>query len=85
MPVVHVKTAYEITDMFSDFTDMGLWHRKIAVEVINLRYSDLWAIDSRIQSIAGKYSLLQKSASAFHGTELASILRANNVDKNLVI
>ena len=32
MPVLHVMTAYEITDMSFDFTDMGLWHRKIAVK-----------------------------------------------------
>ena len=84
LPVVHVTTAYEITDTSSDFTDMGLWHRKIPVEVVNLRDSDLWAIDSRIQPIAGEYTLLKKRASAFHGTELAGILRANNVDTIVV-
>ena len=84
LPVVHVTTAYEITDTSSDFTDMGLWHKKIPVEVVNLRDSDLWAIDSRIQPIAGEYTLLKKRASAFHGTELAGILRANNVDTIVV-
>ena len=84
MPVVHVTTAHEITDISSDFTDMGLWHRKIPVEVVNLRDSDLWAIDSRIQPIAGEYTLIKKRASAFLGTELTGILRANNVDTIVV-
>ena len=84
LPVIHVTTAYEITDTSSDFTDMGLWHKKIPVEAVNLRDSDLWAIDSRIKPVEGEYTLLKKRASAFHGTELAGILRANNVDTIVV-
>ncbi|MCC7320769.1 MAG: isochorismatase family protein [Rubellimicrobium sp.] len=83
-PVVHVTTAYEITDRQSDFTDMGLWHDKIPVEAVNLKDRDLWAIDSRIAPIEGEYTLLKKRASSFHGTELAGILRANNVDTIVV-
>lgn len=83
-PVVHVTTAYEITDRKADFTDMGLWHDKIPVEVVNLADKDLWAIDSRIAPIPGEYTLLKKRASSFHGTELAGILRANNVDTIVV-
>lgn len=84
LPVVHVTTAYEITDRNADFTDMGLWHNKIPVDVVNLKDKDLWAIDSRIASVEGEYTLLKKRASSFHGTELAGILRANNVDTILV-
>lgn len=83
-PVVHVTTAYEITDRESSFTDMGLWHDKIPVEVVDLANKDLWAIDSRIAPIPGEYTLLKKRASSFHGTELAGILRANNVDTIVV-
>lgn len=83
-PVVHVTTAYEITDRDSSFTDMGLWHDKIPVEVVDLTNKDLWAIDSRIAPIPGEYTLLKKRASSFHGTELAGILRANNVDTIVV-
>lgn len=83
-PVVHVTTAYEITDRKADFTDMGLWHDKIPVEVVDLANKDLWAIDSRIAPIPGEYTLLKKRASSFHGTELAGILRANNVDTIVV-
>ena len=83
-PVIHVTTAYEITDRNAPFTDMGLWHDKIPVDVVNLKDEDLWAIDSRIAPIEGEYTLLKKRASAFHGTELGGILRANGVDTILV-
>ncbi|NHN93785.1 isochorismatase family protein [Acetobacter sicerae] len=84
LPVVHVTTAYEITDRNASFTDMGLWHDKIPVDVVNLKDRDLWAIDSRIAPVEGEYTLLKKRASAFHGTELAGILRAAGVDTILV-
>lgn len=83
-PVVHVTTAYEITDRNAPFTDMGLWHCKIPVDVVNLDDRELWAIDSRIAPTGGEYTLLKKRASAFHGTELAGILRAAGVDTILV-
>lgn len=83
-PVIHVTTAYEITDRGSPFTDMGLWHDKIPVEAVNLKDEDLWAIDSRIAPVDGEYTLLKKRASAFHGTELAGVLRANGVDTIVV-
>lgn len=83
-PVIHVTTAYEITDRNAHFTDMGLWHNKIPIDVVNLADKDLWAIDSRIAPVEGEYTLLKKRASAFHGTELAGILRANGVDTILV-
>ena len=83
-PVIHVTTAYEITDRNAPFTDMGLWHNKIPVDVVDIADKDLWAIDSRIAPVKGEYTLLKKRASSFHGTELAGILRANNVDTILV-
>ena len=84
LPVIHVTTAYEITDRDAPFTDMGLWHNKIPVDVVDLANKDLWAIDSRIAPVPGEYTLLKKRASSFHGTELAGILRANGVDTILV-
>jgi maleamate amidohydrolase len=83
-PVIHVTTAYQITDRNAPFTDMGLWHNKIPIDVVNLADKNLWAIDSRIAPVEGEYTLLKKRASAFHGTELAGILRANGVDTILV-
>ena len=84
LPVVHETTAYEITDRDAAFTDMGLWHNKIPVDVVDLAKPELWAIDSRIAPVKGEYTLLKKRASSFHGTELAGILRANDVDTILV-
>lgn len=84
LPVIHVTTAYEITDRDAPFTDMGLWHNKIPVDVVDLADKELWAIDSRIAPVEGEYTLLKKRASSFHGTELAGILRANGVDTILV-
>jgi nicotinamidase-related amidase len=63
---------------------MGLWHCKIPVEAVNLNDKELWAIDSRIAPIAGEHTLLKKRASAFHGTTLGGLLRANGVDTILV-
>jgi N-carbamoylsarcosine amidase len=83
-PVIHVTTAYEITDREAPFTDMGLWHNKIPIDVVDLAKPELWAIDSRIAPVEGEYTLMKKRASAFHGTELGGILRANGVDTILV-
>jgi N-carbamoylsarcosine amidase len=83
-PVIHVTTAYEVTDRNAEFTDMGLWHCKIPVDVVDIKNKELWAIDSRIAPVEGEYTLLKKRASSFHGTELAGILRAANVDTILV-
>ncbi|RUU55222.1 isochorismatase family protein, partial [Mesorhizobium sp. M2C.T.Ca.TU.002.02.1.1] len=71
-------------DRDAGFTDMGLWHRKIPIDVVNLKDKDLWAIDSRIAPIEGEYTLLKKRASSFHGTGLAGLLRAAGVDTILV-
>ncbi|MVA99779.1 isochorismatase family protein [Nitratireductor sp. CAU 1489] len=83
-PVIHVTTAYEITDRDAPFTDMGLWHCKIPIEVVSMADTELWAIDSRIAPVDGEHTLLKKRASAFHGTPLAGILRAAGVDTILV-
>lgn len=83
-PVIHVTTAYEITQRDAKFSDMGLWHHKIPVEAVSLANTELWAIDSRIAPIDGEHTLLKKRASAFHGTSLAGLLRSNGVDTVLV-
>ena len=84
LPVVHVTTCYQVTDRNNPDTDMGLWHCKIPVEVVNEKDTNLWAIDSRIAPIAGEQLLVKKRASAFHGTYLAGFLRAAGVDTILV-
>lgn len=83
-PVVHVTTAYQITDINNPHTDMGLWHKKIPVDAINLKDKDIWAIDSRIAPIEGEQVLLKKCASAFQGTYLANFLNSAGVDTIIV-
>jgi len=83
-PVIHVTTCYQVTDRSNPHTDMGLWHNKIPIDVVNQSDEDLWAIDSRIAPIAGEQLLIKKRASAFHGTYLAGFLRAAGVDTILV-
>lgn len=83
-PVVHVTTAYQITDRDNPHTDMGLWHHKIPVEAVSLDDTELWAIDSRIAPVEGEYVMLKKRASAFHGTPLAGYLKSCGVDTILV-
>ena len=81
LPVVYTTTAYAVTDGAT--TDMGLWHRKIPVEVLQLG-TDAVAIDERIAPEPGEQVLVKKFASAFHGTNLASFLRAAGVDTVVV-
>ncbi|MEW9921293.1 isochorismatase family protein [Marimonas sp. MJW-29] len=83
-PVVHVTTAYQITDRDSPNSDMGLWHHKIPVEAVNLKDEHLWAIDSRIAPVEGEWVMLKKRASSFSGTPLAGYLRGLGVDTILV-
>ena len=76
-PVVYTTTAYAVTN--GPHTDMGLWHHKIPVEVLQLG-TDAVAIDERIAPEPGEQVLVKKFASAFHGTNLASYLRSAGVD-----
>jgi nicotinamidase-related amidase len=82
--VVHVTTAYQITDRDDPKSDMGLWHHKVPVESVNIKDEHLWAIDTRIALIEGEYVMLKKRASAFSGTPLAGYLRSAGVDTILV-
>lgn len=83
-PVIHVTTCYQVTDRNNPHTDMGLWHNKIPVDVVNQADENIWAIDSRIAPIEGEQVLIKKRASSFHGTYLAGFLRAAGVDTILV-
>ena len=83
-PVVHVTTAYQITDINDPNSDMGLWHHKIPVEAVSIEDKALWAIDSRIEPVEGEWVMLKKRASSFSGTPLAGYLRSIGVDTILV-
>jgi len=81
VPVVFTTTAYAVTD--GPASDMGLWHHKIPVEVLQLG-TDAVAIDERIAPEPGEHVLVKKHASAFFGTPLANMLRAAGVDTVIV-
>ena len=51
-PVVHVTPCYQVPDRDNPTTDMGLWHSKIPIEVVDQNNAELWAIDSRIEPTA---------------------------------
>ncbi|MBM3561523.1 MAG: isochorismatase family protein [Alphaproteobacteria bacterium] len=79
LPIVYTTTAYEITDRNSPHTDMGLWHHKIPVEVLEAG-SEAAAIDERIAPRADELVIVKKRASGFHGTYLSGYLKAAGVD-----
>lgn len=81
IPVVFTTTAYAVTD--GPNTDMGLWHKKIPVEVLRLG-TEAVAIDERIAPEPGEHVIVKKFASAFHGTYLGGFLRAASVDTVVV-
>jgi N-carbamoylsarcosine amidase len=81
IPVVFTTTAYAVTD--GPNTDMGLWHHKIPVEVLELG-TDAVAIDERIAPAPREHVIVKKFASAFHGTYLADFLRAAGADTVIV-
>ena len=81
IPIAFTTTAYAVTE--GPNTDMGLWHRKIPVEVLQLG-TDAVAIDERIAPEPGEHVIVKKFASAFHGTHLAGLLKAAGVDTVIV-
>ena len=81
IPIVYTTTAYAVTE--GPNSDMGLWHHKIPVEVLQLG-SDAVAIDERIAPEPGEHVIVKKHASAFFGTHLANMLRAAGVDTVII-
>jgi nicotinamidase-related amidase len=81
IPIVFTTTAYAVTE--GPNTDMGIWHHKIPVEVLQLG-TEAVAIDERIAPEPGEHVIVKKFASAFHGTYLAGFLRAAAVDTVIV-
>jgi N-carbamoylsarcosine amidase len=81
IPIVYTTTAYNVTG--GPNSDMGIWHHKIPVEVLQLG-TDAVAIDERIAPDPGEQVIVKKRASAFHGTYLAGFLRAHGVDTVII-
>ena len=81
IPIVYTTTAYAVTE--GTASDMGLWHHKIPVEVLELG-AEAVEIDSRIAPEPGEHVIVKKNASAFHGTHLTGLLNAAGVDTLIV-
>jgi N-carbamoylsarcosine amidase len=81
IPIVYTTTAYNVTE--GPNSDMGLWHKKIPAELLQLGSEDC-EIDSRIAPEADEQVIVKKRASAFHGTYLAGFLRARGVDTVII-
>ncbi|MEQ9643418.1 MAG: isochorismatase family protein [Alphaproteobacteria bacterium] len=81
VPVVYTTTAYNVTE--GPNSDMGLWHKKIPVELLKLG-DPACDIDDRIAPEPDEQVIVKKRASAFHGTYLAGFLRANNIDTVII-
>jgi nicotinamidase-related amidase len=81
IPIVYTTTAYAVTE--GPNSDMGLWHHKIPVEVLQLG-TEAVAIDERIAPEPGEHVIVKKHASAFFGTHLANMLKAAGVDTVII-
>jgi maleamate amidohydrolase len=81
IPIVYTTTAYAVTT--GPNADMGLWHHKIPVELLQLGSPEV-AIDERIAPLAGEQVIVKKRASAFHGTYLSGYLKACGVDTVII-
>jgi nicotinamidase-related amidase len=81
IPIVYTTTAYAVTD--GPNSDMGLWQRKIPVELLELGTPEV-AIDERIAPLPGEQVIVKKRASAFHGTYLSAFLTAARVDTVII-
>jgi nicotinamidase-related amidase len=81
IPIVYTTTAYAVTS--GPNTDMGLWHHKIPVEMLQLGSPEV-AIDERIAPLADEQVIVKKRASAFHGTYLSGFLKARGVDTVII-
>ena len=81
IPIVYTTTYYQVTE--GPNTDMGLWHRKLPIEGLTADSEDV-EIDERIAPRAGEHLIVKKMASAFHGTNLTSLLNAAGVDTAII-
>lgn len=82
VPVLYTTTAYDVIDPGRP-SDMGLWHKKIPTTLLRVGSPDV-EIDERVAPRDGDLVITKKRASAFHGTNLASMLAANGIDTVIV-
>jgi len=81
IPIIFTTTAYAVTE--GPNSDMGMWGKKIPAEVLKAG-SEAVEIDSRLAPRPDEHIIVKKRASAFHGTMLAGLLRAADVDTVIV-
>lgn len=81
IPIVYTTTAYQVTE--GPNSDMGIWDRKIPLEALEVG-TEAVQIDDRIAPEPGELVIVKKRASAFHGTNLSSHLKAHGVDTVIV-
>ena len=81
IPIVHTTTAYAKTTR-GEWSDMGLWHHKIPIEVLEEGSYEA-AIDERLLR-DGDLVICKKRASGFHGTYLHGFLSAHRIDTVIV-
>ena len=81
IPIVHTTTAYKKTTR-GEWSDMGLWHNKIPVDVLEEGSYEA-EIDERLLR-EGDLVICKKRASGFHGTYLQGFLSAHRVDTVIV-
>lgn len=77
IPIAYTTTAYQVTD--GPNSDMGLWNQKIPLEALRVG-TEAVQIDDRIAPRPDELVIVKKRASAFHGTNLSSHLKAHGVD-----
>jgi maleamate amidohydrolase len=82
LPIVYTTTAYDVVD--GPASDMGVWGRKVPLEVLRAGSPEA-AIDDRIAPQVGEHVIVKKRASAFHGTHLSGLLKAAGVDTVIVV
>ena len=82
LPIVYTTTAYDVVD--GPASDMGVWGRKVPLEVLRTGSPEA-AIDDRIAPQVGEHVIVKKRASAFHGTHLSGLLKAAGVDTVIVV
>ncbi len=81
VPIVHTTTAYA-KNTRGEWSDMGLWHNKIPVDVLEEGSYEA-AIDERLLA-PGDLVITKKRASGFHGTWLQGFLSSHRVDTVIV-
>lgn len=81
IPIIFTTTAYSVTE--GPNSDMGMWGKKIPAEVLKAG-TEAVEIDSRLAPRPDEHIIVKKRASAFHGTMLAGLLRAADVDTVII-